>query len=255
MSNANLSFSQQGLTLLKRDEGVIDGLYDDASNYCTSGVGHLVHSKDKWASFLLAAVGADASWKRLIAQSGRTRYLPQATAFNPAFAKMKDAAVTIAKGTIAQARLKVEYSKLTAIQTAEIDALAVAAVDAEAAALAQPIDVALRADLLPFERSVRQNVSVTLSQEEFDALVSFAFNVGAGAFAGSTLLAKINTDKHVSGTRKEREAAIEEIRKQFVKWNRSGGRVLPGLSIRRAAEADRFLGRARAAVALLPVAP
>jgi GH24 family phage-related lysozyme (muramidase) len=253
MSNANLSFSQQGLILLKRDEGVIEGLYDDASNYCTSGVGHLVHTKDKWASFLLAAVGADAAWKRLIAQSGRTRYLPQATAFNPEFSKMKVAAVSLAKEKIAQARLKTEYSKLQPTQSAEIDALAVAAVEAEAAALAQPIDVALRADLLPFERSVRQGVTVTLSQDEFDALVSFSFNVGAGAFAGSTLLTRINTDKHLSGTRKEREAAIDEVSKQFARWNRSAGRVLPGLTARRASEADRFLARARAALATQPV--
>jgi hypothetical protein len=45
MSNANLSFNQQGLILLKRDEGVIEGLYDDDSDYCTSGVGHLVHTQ------------------------------------------------------------------------------------------------------------------------------------------------------------------------------------------------------------------
>lgn len=50
----------------------------------------------------------------------------------------------------------------------------------------------------------------------FDALVSFAFNVGAGAFAGSTLLTKINTEKHVSGTRKEREAGVDEVRKQSI---------------------------------------
>jgi lysozyme len=137
----------------------------------------------------------------------------------------------------------------------EVDALAVAAVEAESVALAQPIDVALRADLIPFERTVRQSVTSTLSQDEFDALVSFAFNVGAGAFAGSTLLTKINTDKHLSGTRKEREAGIDEVRKQFTRWNRSAGRVLPGLTTRRAAEADRFLARARAAAAALPVTP
>jgi uncharacterized protein YecT (DUF1311 family) len=74
MSNENLSFSPQGLMLLKRDEGVVEGLYDDASNFCTSGVGHLVHTKDKWASFLLAAASSNAIWKRLIAASGRTRY-------------------------------------------------------------------------------------------------------------------------------------------------------------------------------------
>jgi len=253
MSNANLSFSQQGLILLKRDEGVIEGLYDDDSNYCTSGVGHLVHTKDKWASFLLAAANADTTWKRLIAQSGRTRYLPQATAFNPDFAQIKAAAVALAKEKIAQVRLKTEYSKLTPAQTPEIDAVAVAAIEAEATALAQPVDVALRSDLVPFEQTVRQSVTVTLSQEEFDALVSFAFNVGAGALAGSTLLTKINTDKHLTGTRKEREAGIDEVSKQFGRWNRSAGRVLPGLTTRRAAEADRFLARARTAAAALPV--
>jgi GH24 family phage-related lysozyme (muramidase) len=255
MSNENLSFSPQGLLLLKRDEGVIDGLYDDDSGYCTSGVGHLVHVKDKWASFLLAAATADATWQRLIGKSGRTRYLPQATAFNSDFGKMKSAALTLAKDRIAQARSKTEYSKLTPTQSAEIDALATSAIDAEAGALAQQIDAALRADLIPFEKSIRQNVKITLSQDEFDALVSFAFNVGAGGFAGSTLLKKVNEDKHLSGTRKDREATIEDVRKQFVKWNKSNGRKLPGLTTRRAAEADRFLARALAAAAALPVKP
>lgn len=253
MSNANLTFSQQGLALLRRDEGVIEGLYNDDSNHCTSGVGHLVHPNDKWASFLMLAVSADATWKRLLSQSGPTQYLPQATAFNTDFAKIKAAAVAIAKNIIAQARLKTDYAKLTPTQAADVDNLAMAAVEAEATALAHPIDVALRADLVPFERAVRQGVTISLSQEEFDALVSFAFNVGAGAFSTSTLLTKINTEKHLSGTRKEREAAIEEVRKQFARWNRSAGRVLPGLTTRRASEADRFLARARAAATALPV--
>jgi GH24 family phage-related lysozyme (muramidase) len=78
--------------------------------------------------------------------------------------------------------------------------------------------------------------------------------VGASAFAGSTLLTKLNTEMHLSGTRKERETAIDEVSKQFARWNRSAGRVLPGLTTRRASEADRFLARARAALATLPVA-
>jgi hypothetical protein len=114
------------------------------------------------------------------------------------------------KEKIAHARLKTEYPKLTPTQFAEVDGLAVAAVEAEAGALAQPIDVALRADLLPFERTVRTSVTSTLSQHEFDALVSFAFNVGAGGVC------------------------------------RSAGRVLPGLTTRRAARQIAFsLGRAR----------
>jgi lysozyme len=255
MSNESLSFSQQGLNHLKRDEGAIEGLYDDASNYCTSGIGHLVHPKDKWPSFLLAAANADATWKRLLASSARTRYLPQATAFNPDFGKLKDAALSIAKDTIAQARLQSEYAKLKPNQSAEIDALAATAVNAEATALSQSIDVALRADLVRFEKAVRKNITVTLSQDEFDALVSLSFNIGAGGFAGSTLVKKINTEKHLTGTRKEREAAVEQVHKEFVKWNRSGKRELPGLTLRRAGEADRFLARARGALATLPVAP
>ena len=49
-----LSMTATGLTALTKDEGAIDGLYDDPSGYCTFGVGHLVHPTDKWGCFLLA---------------------------------------------------------------------------------------------------------------------------------------------------------------------------------------------------------
>lgn len=65
-----------------------------------------------------------------------------------------------------------------------------------------------------------------MEQHEFDALVCFTYNVGIGAFEGSTMLKKI---------RKELPAA--EIAVEFHKWNKAKGRVLNGLVKRRAAEA------------------
>lgn len=69
---------------------------------------------------------------------------------------------------------------------------------------------------------------VPLSQHQFDALVSLVFNIGIGAFDASTLLRKLRT-KDYGG------AAAE-----FARWNKQGGRVLPGLTARRAKEAALF---------------
>jgi GH24 family phage-related lysozyme (muramidase) len=73
-------------------------------------------------------------------------------------------------------------------------------------------------------RAVERDVRVPLSQEQFDALVSFVFNVGTGAFASSTLLRKLNAD--------DRHGAADEL----LRWSRAGGRVLEGLLSRRRAE-------------------
>lgn len=62
----------------------------------------------------------------------------------------------------------------------------------------------LKSDLVRFENSVNRSVKVNLAQNKFDALVSFAFNVGTGAFETSTLLKKINVS-----------APIGEIEEQF----------------------------------------
>lgn len=71
-----------------------------------------------------------------------------------------------------------------------------------------------------FKRTAR------MEQHEFDALVCFTYNVGIGAFEGSTMLKKI---------RKDLPAA--EIAAEFQKWNKAKGKVLNGLVKRRAAEA------------------
>lgn len=86
----------------------------------------------------------------------------------------------------------------------------------------------LREDVQIFEKTVHDAVHVSISQAQFDALVSLVFNIGAGAFRRSTLLAKLNAGDY-SGAAQE-----------FVRWNQAGGRVLAGLTRRRLAERDLF---------------
>jgi lysozyme len=85
----------------------------------------------------------------------------------------------------------------------------------------------LRSDLLRFEEGVAKSAG-TCTQGQFDALVSFAFNLGLGALRSSTLLKKHKAGEH-------RLAARE-----FGRWIHAGGRKLPGLVKRRAAEAALY---------------
>ena len=83
-------------------------------------------------------------------------------------------------------------------------------------------------DLEKFEQSVTRLVEVPLTQQQFDALVSWTFNLGAGNLAESTLLRKLNNYQYV------------EVPEQMMRWVRAGGQVLDGLVKRRAAEAAMF---------------
>ena len=96
----------------------------------------------------------------------------------------------------------------------------------------QQAETLLREDVAAFERAVEQAVTVDLAQHEFDALVSFAYNVGSGAFAKSTLVRKLNAGDKAGAAR------------EFDRWNKAGGRELPGLARRRAAERALFEGNA-----------
>lgn len=89
----------------------------------------------------------------------------------------------------------------------------------------------LQGDLRRFEKAVNSYVKVPLTQNQFDALVCFAFNVGTGALASSTLLKLLNAGKY------------KGAQAQFGRWNKAGGKALAGLTRRRAAEAALF-GRA-----------
>lgn len=84
------------------------------------------------------------------------------------------------------------------------------------------------ADLADFEDEVNAAVEIDLTQNEFDALVSLAFNIGVGNFAHSTLLKLLNTgDRH--------NAAM-----QFTRWDYAGGKESNGLLARRVAEKGVF---------------
>ena len=84
-------------------------------------------------------------------------------------------------------------------------------------------------DLVKFENSVNSLVKVPLTQNQFDALVSFSYNVGAANLAASTLLKKLNA-KDYTGAANE-----------FARWNKAGGKVMNGLTKRRNAEMELFL--------------
>lgn len=88
----------------------------------------------------------------------------------------------------------------------------------------------LAEDVRDAEDAVNRLVKVPLTQDQFDALVSFAFNVGAGNLGGSTLLKLVNAGD------------FDGAAAQFPRWNRAAGQVLAGLTKRRLAEAALFAG-------------
>ena len=96
------------------------------------------------------------------------------------------------------------------------------------------IDGAEAERILAMDVSVAANavalvVTVPLSDSQFDALTSFAFNVGAGAFGLSQLLIEVNAGR------------FQNVRSELMRWiHGAGGVVLPGLVRRRQAEADLF---------------
>ena len=83
-------------------------------------------------------------------------------------------------------------------------------------------------DLSGFEDEVNEAVEIDLAQQEFDALVSLAFNIGNGNFANSTLLKLLNTGDRTNAAT------------QFIRWDYAGGKVSAGLMARRVAEKTMF---------------
>lgn len=84
-------------------------------------------------------------------------------------------------------------------------------------------------DLLRFERGVNALVTIKINQNQFDALVSFAHNLGLGSLQQSTLIRLLNTGNF--------QAAAD----QFPRWDRAGGKTVAGLLARRNAERELFL--------------
>lgn len=80
-----------------------------------------------------------------------------------------------------------------------------------------------------FAQDVDRLVTSNITQNQFNALVSFAFNLGSAALGRSTLLRKVNLNPKDTS-----------ITQEFMKWNKAGGRVLSGLTKRRAEEAALY---------------
>ena len=85
-------------------------------------------------------------------------------------------------------------------------------------------------DLIEFEKYVDQLVTVSLNQDQFDALVAWTFNLGPTNLKESTMLLRLNDGQY------------DEVPAQMARWNRSGGEVLEGLKRRRKAEGLLFQG-------------
>jgi lysozyme len=89
-------------------------------------------------------------------------------------------------------------------------------------------DAEFDSDMAVFVAAVNRLVIVPLNQDQFDALVSFTFNVGETNFRASTLLKKLNAGDYVGAAQ------------EFQRWNKADGKILPGLTRRRACEALLF---------------
>jgi len=83
--------------------------------------------------------------------------------------------------------------------------------------------------LSKFEQYVDSYCIDTITQNQFDALVSFCYNLGPGNLKSSTLLKKVNANPN-----------DEAIRAEFMKWTKAGGKTLKGLVTRRTAAADLY---------------
>jgi len=90
-------------------------------------------------------------------------------------------------------------------------------------------DRLLKTGLVSYENDVSRLVKVGLTQGQFDALVSFTYNLGARSLSTSTLLRKLNAGDYAGAS------------DEFLRWNKAGGKVLNGLTRRREAERALFL--------------
>lgn len=87
----------------------------------------------------------------------------------------------------------------------------------------------IKADLEYFTKNVKQSLTKELTENQFNALVSFTYNLGVGNLKSSTLLKRVNLNPEDPA-----------IRTEFMKWINAGGKPLEGLKRRREAEADLY---------------
>lgn len=92
----------------------------------------------------------------------------------------------------------------------------------------QQADELLKQDLLVYEEGINV-MKLNINQNQFDSLVSFAFNLGLGALQKSTLLKRIKVNPN-----------DPKIKDEFLRWSYAGGKQLKGLLLRRQAECDLY---------------
>lgn len=85
-------------------------------------------------------------------------------------------------------------------------------------------------DMEKFEGAIKQCVKVPLYQYEYDSYLSLAYNIGSGAFCGSTLVRKLNASDYLGAC------------KEILRWNRAGGQIVRGLDNRRKDEYKKCIG-------------
>ncbi|KMK13555.1 muraminidase [Pluralibacter gergoviae] len=90
-------------------------------------------------------------------------------------------------------------------------------------------DRLLRTGIVSYDQAVNKMLKVKVTQNQYDALVSLAYNIGTRSLSTSTLMKKLNAG--------DCSGAADE----FLRWNKSGGKVMPGLTNRRKAEQEVFL--------------
>jgi lysozyme len=88
----------------------------------------------------------------------------------------------------------------------------------------------LKIEVDNLQAKMRKVITVTLTNNQWTALTSLVYNIGFGAFKRSTLLRLLNAG-----------ASKEEVAKQFLRWNKAGGKEIKGLTNRRQAEYNLFL--------------
>ena len=89
-------------------------------------------------------------------------------------------------------------------------------------------DHMLEVEMEEYEKYINDLVTVELNQNQFDAMVSWVYNLGSSNLQASTLLKVLNAGDY------------EGVPAQIMRWNKAGGKVLEGLTRRRQAEADLF---------------
>ena len=92
----------------------------------------------------------------------------------------------------------------------------------------QQADELLKQDLLVYEAGINV-MKLNINQNQYDSLVSFAFNLGLGALQKSTLLKRIKVNPNDT-----------KIKDEFLRWSYAGGKQLKGLLLRRQAECDLY---------------